>query len=269
MPYITTSDGVELHVRERGDGPPIVIVPGWGCTTRYFERQLEGLSRHARVVVLDPRGQGESEKTRRGQRMGRVAHDVHDVLKALDLHDVTLLGWSLGASVVLHHVELFGRERVARIGLIGGGARLINRRGWTDGFVDPAAADAWRAGLEEQFATVAGGIVPQFFHRPPPPDELELLTAETLKTAPADGAAAMTWDCINQDFVDLLPFVAQPALVVLGRHDTIVPVGNAEVFAQIPDVRIEIFEDSGHAPFIEEPGRFNDLVLDFTAVPVA
>ncbi len=263
MPTMTTSDGITLHYRDQGRGSPLVIIPGWGCSGRYFDRQLASLSQRLRVVVLDPRGQGESEKTRRGQRMGRVTHDVYELLQALDLRSVTLLGWSLGTSVVLSYVDLFGSERVDRLICVGGGPLLINRAEWDKGFVDLAGADAWRTGLENDFQTVAGGIVERFFHEPPSDEEVRMLTRETLKTSPADGAAAMTWDCINQNYLDLLPHIKQPTLVLLGRHDTIVPITNAEVFAEIPHVRIEIFEDSAHAPFIEEADYFNETVSAF------
>ena len=263
MPTMTTSDGITLHYRDEGSGSPLVIIPGWGCSGRYFDRQLASLSQRMRVVVLDPRGQGESEKTRRGQRMGRVTHDVDELVQQLDLRSVTLMGWSLGTSVVLSHVDLFGSERVERLVCVGGGPLLINRSGWDRGFVDLAGADAWRTGLETDFSTVAGGIVKQFFHVPPSDEEMTMLTRETLKTSPADGAAAMTWDCINQNYLDLLPHIKQPTLVLLGRHDLIVPITNAEVFDQIPDVHIEIFEHSGHAPFIEESDRFNEIVSSF------
>lgn len=263
IPTVSTSDGIELFYRDEGEGSTIVLVPGWGCTTRYFDRQIEDLSSRFRVVTYDPRGHGKSEKTRRGQRMGRVAHDVHDLLIALGLRDVTLLGWSLGASVVLYYVDLFGADRVSRIACVAGGPLLINRSGWTNGFLDLNQGDSWRTGLEDDFDTTASNMVTQFFYNAPERELLDLLTAETLKTSPADGAAAMTWDCINQNMVDLLPHIAQPTLVALGKHDSIVPAANSEVFASIPHVQIEIFKNSGHAPFIEETNRFNEVLARF------
>ena len=91
-----------------------------------------------------------------------------------------------------------------------------------------------------------------------------MLAKETLKTAPADGAAAVLWDGMHQNMLDLLPHIALPTLIVHGEHDAVTPVINAGVFAEtVPDVRVEIFADSGHSPFIEEPGRFNEVLNDF------
>ena len=263
MATFTSSDGITLHYRQEGRGEPLVMIPGWGCSTRYFDRQFDGLSDQFQVVSLDPRGQGESEKTRRGQRMGRVTHDVHELLVHLNLQNVTLLGWSLGTSVVLSYVDLFGTDRVSKLVCVGGGPLLINRAGWDKGFIDLEGGDAWRTGLENDFEAVASGITAQFWHTPPNAETVDLLTAETLRTAPADGAAAMTWDCINQNFLDLLPHIPQPTLVALGRLDTIVPVDNADVFGKVPDVRVEVFEESGHSPFLEESDRFNEVLSSF------
>jgi non-heme chloroperoxidase len=264
MPTVTTSDGVELHYREKGHGRPIVLIPGFTCTTRFFDRQLDALSDRFRVIVYDPRGQGESEKTRRGQRVGRLAHDAHDVITALDLHDVVIVGWSLGSTTVLSYLDLFGSDRIRRVCLIGSSPSPINRAGWTSGFADVAASDALRTALEQDFATMAAASVRQWFHRPPPEDEFQMLAKETLKTAPADGAAAVLWDGMHQNMLDLLPHIALPTLIVHGEHDAVTPVVNASVFAEtIPDVRVEIFADSGHSPFIEEPDRFNEVLKDF------
>jgi pimeloyl-ACP methyl ester carboxylesterase len=57
--------------------------------------------------------------------------------------------------------------------------------------------------------------------------------------------------------------IKQPALVLLGRHDTIVPIINAEVFAGIPQRAYRDFADSAHASFVEESDHFNETVGSF------
>jgi peroxiredoxin len=264
MPTVTTSDSVELHYREQGWGRPIVLIPGFACTTRFFDRQLAALSDLFRVIVYDPRGQGESEKTRRGQRVGRLAHDAHDLLAALDLDDVVIVGWSLGSSTVLSYLDLFGSDRVSRVGLIACSPSPVNRAGWTNGIADLAAGEALRTAVEQDFAAVAAASIKQWFHRPPAEEELRMLAEETRKTAPADGAAAVLWDGMQQNMLDLLPHIDLPTLIIQGEHDAITPIGNAAVLAEtIPDVRLEIFADSGHSPFIEESDRFNEVLKEF------
>lgn len=102
MGEIRTGDGVTLRYLEAGSGSPLVIVPGWSATAATFHHQLDGLSERCRVIALDPRGHGTSDKPAYGYRVSRLAADVHDLLAALDLREVTLLGhssvvWSSGA----------------------------------------------------------------------------------------------------------------------------------------------------------------------------
>jgi pimeloyl-ACP methyl ester carboxylesterase len=61
-----------------------------------------------------------------------------------------------------------------------------------------------------------------------------------------------------------------PVLLIWGRHDHIFPPSHADsALKRLANGRIEIFEESGHTPQIEEPDRFNRLVLDFLGQPIS
>ena len=62
------SDGVTLYFEDHGDGQPVVLVPGWTITTRFWERQVADLARDHRVVTLDLRGAGNSGRAWGGTR---------------------------------------------------------------------------------------------------------------------------------------------------------------------------------------------------------
>ena len=85
MPFITTNDGVRLNLVEHGSGRPLVLVPGWSQTARQFAAQIEGLADRYRVIAIDMRGHGQSEKPAHGYKIQRLAQDLKDVLDALDL----------------------------------------------------------------------------------------------------------------------------------------------------------------------------------------
>jgi len=97
---IKTADGVRLNVLEAGRGKPLVLIPGWSQTAAQFRRQLEGLSDRYRVIAIDMRGHGDSDKPAHGYRIQRLAQDVRQALVAMDLQDVTILGHSMGCSVL-------------------------------------------------------------------------------------------------------------------------------------------------------------------------
>jgi non-heme chloroperoxidase len=266
---VVTNDGVALHYVERGAGQPLLIVPGWGMSVRWFSGQLDDLSDRMRVIVFDPRGQGDSDKVSRGQRMARLARDIEDVIVGLELEDVVLVGWSLGVSSVLAYVDVFGTDRLAKVVLVDGGTKLINDGDWDLGFVDLEGAAAWRALVESDLDTAARQVVPQFFAQPLAESDFDWMVQETVKCDPA-GLGKITWNVLNQDYRDVPEKLDVPTLVVAGRHDVVIPAANAPWMAErIPDAQLVMFEHSSHCPFIEERAGFNATIAAFVAEPVA
>src|SRR5262245_25578862 len=70
---VTTNDGVTLRYVEAGSGKPIVCVPGWSQTAAQFKGQVDGLSESYRVIAVDMRGHGESDKPDHGYTIQRLA----------------------------------------------------------------------------------------------------------------------------------------------------------------------------------------------------
>src|SRR5215510_14251540 len=83
--FFTTSDNVKLHYIEAGKGPAIVLVPGWTMPGWIWEPQIRHFAEHFHVVALDPRSQGESEKTLNGNDAPRRARDGKELVDALHL----------------------------------------------------------------------------------------------------------------------------------------------------------------------------------------
>ena len=81
--HFLTSDGVELHYLEAGSGPTLVFVPGWTMPAEIWQHQLRHFSSTHRVVALDPRGQGRSEKPTFGYQPSRRALDIGELLEHL------------------------------------------------------------------------------------------------------------------------------------------------------------------------------------------
>jgi len=267
MPKVVTNDGVALNYAERGEGQPLLIVPGWGMSVRWFQGQLEDLSDRMRVIVFDPRGQGDSDKVSRGQRMARLARDIEDVIFGLGLEDVVLVGWSLGVSSVLAYIDVFGTDRLAKVVLVDGGTKLINDGEWDLGFVDLEGAAAWRSLVESDLDTAARQVVPQFFAQPLSDDDFDWMVQETVKCDQA-GLGSITWNVLNQDYRDVPEKLDVPTLVVAGRHDVVIPAANAPWMAErIPGARLVMFEHSSHCPFLEEREAFNREVASFVGSP--
>src|SRR2546427_9479385 len=118
--WLVPSDGVGLHVLSGGSGtgPTIVFVPGWTMPADIWEPQLRYFVRSARVVALDPRSQGSSQRTPDGNYTDRRAQDIHELIAHIKAPRVVLVGWSMGVPEALELVKQFGTQDIAGLVLV-------------------------------------------------------------------------------------------------------------------------------------------------------
>ena len=129
--HVMTNDGVRLHYVEAGAGKPVVLLPGWSQTVAAFKYQFAGLHDRYRLIALDMRGHGASDKPAFGYTIARLSKDLHEVLVALDLHEVALLGHSMGCAIMWSYWELFGAERLAKLILVDCAPCLTANPAWS------------------------------------------------------------------------------------------------------------------------------------------
>jgi non-heme chloroperoxidase len=272
--HVTTSDGVRLHYLEAGAGQPLVLIPGWSQTAAMYQPQLDGLGQYYRVIALDMRGHGESDKPAHGSRMARLALDTHEALVALNLRDVTLAGHSMGCSVIWSYWEHFGSDRLSKLILIDQAPTSIAWPGWTDeekatagARLDPTALydTAIRLSGPEGVKTTEHLITTVFFTKAFPQEQRAWVLAENLKF-PRRDAARLLVDHRAQDWRDVIPRITLPTLVVGGRASVFTPKSQEWIGQQIPGARVEIFdahEGGSHFMWLENPAKFNQIVRAF------
>ena len=104
---------IELYYEDHGSGPPVVLLAGWPLDSRSWEPQLATLlDAGHRVILYDRRGFGRSSRPTAGYDFDTLAEDLDAVLVALDLHDVTLVGFSLGTGELARYIGSHGTERL-------------------------------------------------------------------------------------------------------------------------------------------------------------
>jgi len=119
--YITTADGVQLYYKDWGpkDGPVVTFSHGWPLNSDSWESQMIFLANHGyRVIAHDRRGHGRSSQPWDGNDMDHYADDLATVINTLDLHDVTLVGFSTGGGEVARYIGRHGTGRVKKAVLI-------------------------------------------------------------------------------------------------------------------------------------------------------
>ncbi len=262
MANFRTSDGCNLYYEEAGSGQPLLLVHGWSQTLQFFMHQLSGLSNQYRVIALDLRGHGDSEKPEHGYRISTLARDLHDFVNGLGLESINLLGWSMGCSVIWSYLDLFGSSKVSKLILVDEPAWLITTAENDLGFfgLDGVLPFYYRV-LNEQ-TEFAKWFVDIMVTTEMPAEEKEWMVKENLKLPALQGATLVFNHAMN-DWRDVVKRITLPTLVVGGEKSHVAPKTQVWIHEQIPGSRLEIFEGRGHIMFYEEAEKFNKLMVEF------
>ena len=269
----TTNDGYRLRYLEAGTGDTLLMIPGWSQTAAQFKHQIEGLSDKYRVIAMDMRGHGESDKPDHGYRLHRLAKDVHDFLASRSLNNVTLAGHSMGCSVIWAYWELFGRERISKLILIDQMPMITGNPIWSAQEKEDAGAILDKDTLYSVTNALAGpdgvkttdGFITGMFNKSYSRDELAWVIQQNLKM-PREYAARLLFDHATNDWRDIIPRIDVPTLVVGGKASLVGWKSQVWIGSQIPGARTEIFEEAeggNHFMFMENPEKFNRIVKEF------
>ena len=261
MPVVQCN-GADLYYEDHGEGQPIVFLHGMAAGLRYFEPQLTGLSNEYRTVAFDFRGQGRSEKTELGHTLPQYAQDLHVFLEQLDLDDVVLVGWSLGALVSWEYVNQFGTEQIRALVDVDMEPSPLKREGYDYGSYTVDGLHDALVGVQTDPVGLAERSMEGMLKDSPSRDLRTMMFDEDSRTSPLIlGAMALE---LLRDYRNVLPEIDVPTLVCAGADEKWRSVASVEFAAElIPHAQFELFEDSGHCITVEEPERFNRVVSDF------
>jgi microsomal epoxide hydrolase len=250
-----TSDWVHLHYIDQGHGHTIVLIPGWTMPGWIFDAQIEAFSRNFRVIAFDPRGQGESDVAPSGYEPFRRGQDIEELLAQIDDKSPLLLGWSLGVLDALSYLHQFGDAHIAGLVLVD------NSVGEGPA---PSAAPRRRRPPPRRRVTHAVSMrafVRSMFRTPQPPDYIDRLTEAALHTPGWAAAELLAYPVPRSFWKEAVYSTNKPILYLVTPKFA----GQADNLAEHhPGAESVVLEGVGHAMFVDDPGRFDGLVLDFT-----
>jgi pimeloyl-ACP methyl ester carboxylesterase len=128
----TTNDGVKLAYWEAGKGRPLIFVPGWSANGAQYINVMYLLSQHYRVIVLDPRNQGLSQKVEYGGRIERFSMDLKELTDHLKISSADYCGWSMGASVIWGYIDLFGTKGIRKACFVDEPISIYSHDDWSE-----------------------------------------------------------------------------------------------------------------------------------------
>ena len=274
---MTTADSelplhVEVHEARPGAGPEtLVLVHGYGGCSFTWRHWVRPLAERGRVLLVDLKGAGRAPKPLDGRYSPLdQAELLHRLIRARDLHDVTLVGHSLGGGVtLLLALRLFAEEpgRVRRLVLLGSPAY----RQRLPPFVTLARWPRLSAGVMRLLGArrVVALAMRQIVHDPGcVTDEAVEGYARWLGSAEARRALIDTaLQILPADLESIQHGYRRldvPALLLWGREDRVVPLWVGErLAAELPRARLHVLERCGHVPPEERPQESLESVLRF------
>lgn len=270
---ITTQDGVELYYKDWGpkSGQVVMFSHGWPLSSDSWESQMQFLAdKGYRVVAHDRRGHGRSSQPWEGNDMDHYADDLAAVIEALNVKDVTLVGFSTGGGEVARYIGRHGTDRVKKAALISAVPPIMLKTDSNPNGVPLSVFDGIRAAsLEDRsqlYLDIASG--PFFgYNRPgakPSQGKIQSFWNQGMM-----GGAKNTYDSIAAfsatDFREDLAKFDIPTLVVHGDDDQIVPIdiaGRASA-ALVKDAKLIVYKGAPHGLAYTNAEQLNQDLLDF------
>lgn len=263
MPFVSRPGG-RIHYESHGEAAStVVLLQGLGLSSRFWfdvpERIATDRARPRRVIAIDNRGTGRSERTRPPWTMATMADDVAAVMDHARVDDAIVVGISMGG-MIAQHVALRHRQRVRGLVL------LATTPGFLGGAL-PEPASLYRLlslpfGGPRASQNLARLLLPESkWGRAP---EILREWPRVMREDRTSGAtfAAHLFAASTHFVASRLDRIDCPTLVVAGADDRLVPRENAEALARrLPRAELEILGDTGHAVFAEDRDLVRRLVL--------
>ncbi len=262
----------EVSYVEIGDGPPLLLIHGLGGVWETWLENIPHLARSHRVIAPDLPGFGDSPMP--GWEISIQAYGalIARLCRALGIESAPLVGNSMGGFI---SAELTVSEPVlvSKLVLVSAAgvshARMMREPAEAAGRMARAATPLLLKNHQRAFRRrrLRNQMLRHVAHRPSQlPAELVWEIANGGLNAP--GLVAAIRGLAGYDILDRLDDVEIPTLIVWGRNDLIVPVGDALEYQRlIRNSELVIFEQCGHIPMAEHPVRFNRLLDRFLGAP--
>lgn len=274
MNRLRASDGETVRYQIIGTGRPVIVLHGWTSSSREWLYYATRLATVGRFHCWDARGHGLRAVTAGSDppTVGRMAQDLHELIRHERMHKPVLVGHSMGALTAWEHIGRYGTRHLGGLVIIDQSPRLVTDGDWHLGIY--GAFDAGRnarflADLREDFAeTVLRLAAYGYDTRARERYEangsgFQMLRAFLREMDP--GPLIECWRSLTAaDYRPVLPGIDLPTLLVYGGQSQFYSLEVAEyVRSAIPGADLKIYEDTDHSPHLWARDRFIDDLRDF------
>jgi len=262
---VLDKNGVKLAYYVYGEGEPtLIFLVAWIWTAEFWLPQVNYFSQNFKMITIDMRGTGESDKPSGDYTLDLYADDLDSIIEELQEKNIVLIGESIGASIAIRYVTKYP-GKVSRLVLVGGSPKF-------------KAADDFLYGMPQDFFDAGQALAmesPSKWMRvflesifpEPGTDYLMEWGFKMSQNTPQEIAMNSITNLFQADLRPLLKKIDVPTLILHGENDIIFPMRVSEgakyMHENIPGSKMYIFKDAGHFPSITAADEFNEILKEF------
>ena len=261
MPKAKVGD-IHIYYEEQGQGEPLLLIMGLGASTLSWSEQIPFFSREFRVIALDNRGAGRSDKPAVHYSIALFADDTAGLMDALSIGSAHVYGQSMGGFIAqelaLRHPQ---RVRTLVLGSTScGGQRAVMASPENLAGIGMMNVLSPREAAEKGLPLLYSEQFIARYH--------DALIERSLREAelrpPPDAFGRQVQAAVRHNTFDRLPDIRRPTLVITGSDDKVVPADNSRILAErIPGAELAVLPRAGHGYLLEMASESNTLVLEF------
>ena len=253
MDTIVTKDGTQIYFKDWGAGKPVLFSHGWPLTADAWDAQMLFLGQQGyRVIAHDRRGHGRSGQSWTGNDLDTYADDLAELIEALDLKDITLVGHSTGGGEVTRYIGRHGTKRVARLVLISAIPPVMLQSEKNPAGLPITAFDEIRNGVVADRSQFMKDLSLPFYGYNKPGAKISQGVRDFFWMQAMQASVVGTYECIKAfsetDLTEDLKKIDVPTLLLHGDQDQIVPIGDsAELGVKIiKNARLKVYPGAPH-----------------------
>lgn len=262
MPYQTVN-GIKIYYEEQGKGEPLILINGLAFPMDLWFAQIRELSKDFRVIALDNRGIGRSDKPDEEYSIALMASDAVGLLKSLGIEKSHVAGLSMGGfisqEIALSYPDVVNRLILVATGMGGPRCLELGKPFWEKA----TAAIAGKPPEQVYRTDLALMTAPVFVEKHP--DILDQAVALRMKDPQPLYAFMRQFAACNAfDNNSRAHNISQPTMIILGTDDPIFPIPLAEDFRRtLPKAKMIIYENCGHAIHLEKADQLSRDIREF------
>jgi non-heme chloroperoxidase len=270
MPYITTTDGTEIYYTEQGTGQPVLLSHGWPLSSDAWQVELKLLSDAGyRAIAHDRRGHGRSSRTATGNDMDTYAKDLAELVEALDLTDLVLIGHSTGGGEVVRYAAQHGKGRVAKVITAGAVPPLMVQTPDNPEGTPIEVFDGIRAGVLGDRSQFYQDLSESFFGANREGSNVSQGAKDDFWRQGMLVNLSAAYDCIKAfsetDQTEDLKAIDVPMLIAHGDDDQIVPIAAAaeKSIKLVANGTLKVYPGAPHGIYGDYQKALDADILDF------